>query len=288
MPYTVAVSFDKFRENIELSGDHRETATARKDRIISLLGNDFEILDAFATGSIPRFTAVRGHADLDVMVVLHFTKHIKGKKPSEVLQAVRDALGEYRTNVRKSGQAVTLSYKTWPDVDIVPVSKSVNGEGAITHYNVPNMNTESWIVSKPRTHSKAMSERNEECGPEFKRIVKMIKWWNHQHSNLLQSYHIEVMALETFTYSLADYSWDVFKYFDNACTLATSSLWHDGDFVDDYLDSTTRGEVIKRLETARDKARNAWYLTYGEKKDHEEAIAIWRQIFGSEFPVYGS
>ena len=31
MPYTVLVSFDKFRENIELSGDNREIATKRKD-----------------------------------------------------------------------------------------------------------------------------------------------------------------------------------------------------------------------------------------------------------------
>lgn len=88
MPYTVAISFDKFREHIELSGDHRETATARKDRVVSLLKNDFEILDAFATGSIPRFTAVRGHADLDVMVVLHYGKHIKDKTPLAVLQQV--------------------------------------------------------------------------------------------------------------------------------------------------------------------------------------------------------
>lgn len=34
MAYTVPVSFDKFRENIELTGDHRETANARKDDIV--------------------------------------------------------------------------------------------------------------------------------------------------------------------------------------------------------------------------------------------------------------
>jgi tRNA nucleotidyltransferase (CCA-adding enzyme) len=130
MAYTLAILFDKFREHIELSGDHRETATAPKDRVISLLKNDFEILDAFATGSIRRFTAVRGHADLDVMVVLHYGKHIKDKKPSAVLQEVRDSLGEYKTNVRKNGQAVTLHYETWPNVDIVPVSRSVNDQGS--------------------------------------------------------------------------------------------------------------------------------------------------------------
>jgi hypothetical protein len=112
MPYTVAVSFDKFRQDIEVSGTHRDTATRRRNSIVSLLKGDFEILDAFPSGSIPRYTAVRGYADLDVIVVLHYGKHIKGKKPSEVLKEVRDSLAQYRTNVRSNGQAVTLYFKT--------------------------------------------------------------------------------------------------------------------------------------------------------------------------------
>ena len=69
MPYTDAVSFDKFRENIELMSDHRETAKKRRDNIVSILSKDFEIIDAFPSGSIPRFTAITGYADLDVIVV---------------------------------------------------------------------------------------------------------------------------------------------------------------------------------------------------------------------------
>lgn len=288
MPYTVAVSFDKFRQDIEISGTHRETATRRRNSIVSLLKGDFEILDAFPSGSIPRYTAVRGYADLDVIVVLHYGKHIKGKKPSEVLKEVRDCLAQYRTNVRRNGQAVTLYFKTWPNVDIVPVSRRVNDSGNVVYYSIPDMNEEEWIRSKPRRHSAAMSKKNESCGPNFKRIVKMIKWWNHQHSSLLQSYHIEVMALKAFNYGkLSDYSWDVYKYFDTAYDLAGSSLWHEEAFADDYLDFSTREKVITRLKTARDKASDAWYLTYGNNNEHEKAIHIWRQIFGSKFPAYG-
>jgi hypothetical protein len=71
MPYTVPASFNKFVENISLTGDHKETAAARKDRVVSLLSNSFTILDGFATGSVPRGTALNTVADLDVMVVLH-------------------------------------------------------------------------------------------------------------------------------------------------------------------------------------------------------------------------
>ena len=288
MPYTVAISFEKFRENIEISGDYRDIANRRRDHIISLLKNEFKIIEAFPSGSIPRYTAVRGYADLDVIVALHYAEHIKGKKPSQVLQEVRDCLGEYKTNVRRNGQAVTLYYKTWPNVDIVPVSQVVDDNGNIIRYEVPDMNREVWLSSRPKTHSRNMSEKNIKCGIAFKRIVKMIKWWNHKHSSLLQSFHIEVMALQAFNIKLEDYSWDVFQFFKEACKLANSQLWHDDAYIDAYMDWKTRQEVVKRLATAAYKARNAWYLTYGNNNDHKGAIRIWRQIFGDKFPAYGS
>lgn len=288
MPCTVAASFDEFRQNIELLGNHRDTATHRRNSIVSLLKGDFDILDAFPSGSIPKYTAVRGYADLDVIVVLHYSIHIKGKKPSQVLKAVRDCLAQSRTNVRRNGQAVTLYYKTWPNVDIVPVSRTLYDNGNVSHYNIPDMNQEKWLVSKPKKHSQAMSKMNESCGPNFKRIVKMAKWWNHQHSSLLQSFHIEVMALKIFDHRpLADYSWDVYDFFDEAQKLAGSNLWHEGDMVDSYLDSNKRQEVLKRLETAKDKASDAWYATYGDNNDHKKAIRLWKQIFGDKFPAYG-
>ena len=288
MPYTVPVSFDKFRKNIELTGNYREIASRRRDDIVSSLKNDFTILDAFSSGSIPRYTAVTGYADLDVIVVLHYGKHMKDKKPSQVLQDVRDTLAEYKTNVRKNGQAVTLHYKTWPNVDIVPVSRVRNNNGGVNYYSVPDMNNETWIQSRPRKHSTAMSDKNKKCGEYFKRIVKMIKWWNHQHSSFLQSFHIEVIALKTFNYKLSDYSWDVFQYFKEAAELVKLPLWHEGDYIDNYLDYNKRKEAVKRLETARDKARKAWSFTYGDSDEHEKAINLWRQIFRNRFPAYGS
>ena len=287
MPYTIPVSFDKFRENIEPPNYDRETATARKDHLVSLLKNKFEILDAFPTGSLPKYTAVKDHADLDVFIVLHFSKHAKDKKPSEVLQAVRDCLGEYKTNVRKNGQTITLYYKTFPNADIVPVYRSTDENGNFTHYNVPDMNTETWIASNPLTHADTLTRRNESYGVEFKRIIKMIKWWNHQHSHLLTSYHIEVLALKILTGKFSNYPWEVFQFFEKAIGLVQSSLWYEWSFVDSYLDWKTKPEVIKRLETARDSARDAWYKTYDKNSDNEGAIKIWKQIFGNEFPSYG-
>jgi hypothetical protein len=287
MPYTVEVSFDKFYENINLDGDRRETANARRDDVVKTLEKTFEIVEAFSTGSIPRFTALKSHADVDVMVALHFSKHIKGKTPTQVLQSVRDALSEWRTGARKNGQAVTLHYKTWPNVDIVPVSRSVNSDGAITHYNVPNSNNDTWIESRPKTHTNTVEAKASECGSNFRRIIKMMKHWNRIHSDYLQSYHIEVLALKVFSGNLDSTPWNVHKFFDDARKLLQGSLWYDLGYVDSYLSSSDREEVLKRFDTAISKSQAAWYKTYGTNDDHKGAIELWRQIFGSEFPSYG-
>ena len=115
----------------------------------------------------------------------------------------------------------------------------------------------------------------------------MVKFWNHGHSEYLQSYHIEVMALRAFTAPLTDVPWDVFAYFKQAATLIASPLWHDGPQADDYLSWQDRHEATKRLEMARDLARDAWHATYGSNSDHRTAIGKWRQIFGDKFPAYG-
>jgi hypothetical protein len=287
MPYTVPFSFDKFVENISITGDHRETAETRKKAVVSLLENDFTILDSFSSGSIPRLTALKSLADLDVMVVLHWTKHIKDKGPSQVLKNVRDALGKYRTDVRRNGQAVTLHYESWPNVDIVPVSRSDNEDGTVNHYNVPDMNTGKWLSSRPRKHSATLDSKASTCGERFRPIIRMIKQWNKEHSDLLESFHIEVMAIAIFIGNIDEYTWHTYRFFDEAVKLASGSLAYEDGYADDYLDSANRKEVVKRLETARDKARSAWHLTYNGRSEHKEAIEIWRQIFGDKFPTYG-
>lgn len=287
MPYTVAASFEKFYENINLNGDHRSIANTRRDDIVSTLEKSFDILEAFSTGSIPKFTALKHRADLDVMVALHYGKHVKGKTPTQVLQDVRDALAEWRTDVRRNGQAVTLHYQTWPNVDIVPVSQVTQGEGIVVYYNVPDSNTDTWITSKPKDLAAEIDSKSSECGNNFRRIIKMIKHWNRIHSDYLQSYHIEVLAIKVLTGNLDDTSWHVFQFFDNARKLLENPLYYDTGLADTYLSWPDRQEVLKRFDTAITKSRDAWYRTYGVNEDDKGAIEIWRQVFGGEFPAYG-
>lgn len=287
MPYTVEASFTSFFDKINLGGDHREIANTRRDDIVGKLSKSFTILESFSTGSIPKYTALREHADLDIIVALHYSQHIKHKTPTQVLQDVRNALAEWRTGARRNGQAVTLKYKTWPNVDIVPVSRTTDESGNVLHYNVPNELNDTWIVSKPKKHAKSIEVHSSSCGYNFRRILKMVKCWNRIHGDYLQSYHIEALALKVFDGNLVDTSWNVFQFFDKAKPLLEERLWYDTGYADDYLSWSDRQHVLKRFDTAISKSRSAWHKTYGANNDHKGAIEIWRQIFGSYFPAYG-
>lgn len=287
MAFSVDYSFGLFYDAINLSGDHRETANKRRDDVVNRLKKNFTVLDSFGTGSIPKYTALKEHADLDVIVVLHYTKHIKDKTPTQVLANVRNALAEYRTGVRRNGQAVTLHYKTWPNVDIVPVSRIASDSGEVLYYNVPDSNTDMWIPSRPKAHAANLLQKATACGENFKKIVKMAKHWNLGHSEYLRSYHIEVLAYNIFSSDLSDLKWNMFKFFDDAKTLLQNSLWYDKGFADAYLSASDRAEALKRFDTAISLSRLAWYATHGTNDDHKEGITKWRQLFGDKFPAYG-
>ncbi len=287
MAYTIPVSFDTFASNIEVSGYNREVAKGRENKVKSLLEDRFEILDIFSIGSLPKYTAVKNHADLDIFVVLHYSKHIKDREPSAVLLSVKNVLKDYAVSVRRNGQAVSLSFKTWPDVDIVPVYRNVNSDKTVNYYSVPNMHTERWIKSQPRLHASKMSKKNnsDACGSKFKRVVKMAKWWNYENGGYLSSYHIETMALDTLFNEITDYNWTIYYLFKQIQEKVHKNI-HDGiAHISSDLTSAQKeafdqrlSNAVRRLGEARD------YITNG---NNEKAIEKYRVVFGTNFPSYG-
>jgi Second Messenger Oligonucleotide or Dinucleotide Synthetase domain len=284
MAFLVDTAFTQFHNKINLSGDHRADANRRKDWVVSRLNTHFTILDAFSFGSIPKFTALREHADADVMVVLHWSKHIKDRQPATVLLNVKNALGTTAASVRRNGQAVSLKFNTWPAVDIVPAARFKDSAGVTTHYEIPDMNRGIWLPTYPRKHASQIQNFAGTHGANFRQVIKMVKHWNRRQAVPLQSYHIEVIALQMTT-SWNDIPWAIFKWFE-AASQAVRFCWHDGANVGGYLthDQSTKAEA--RLREVTSIARPAWSATY-RRADHQTAIRLWKSIFGSEFPAYG-
>jgi hypothetical protein len=283
MPVTVSASFSRFLQNISITEDHAETAGTRTKRIVDLLKDSFNILEAFPTGSLLRGTARKGIADVDVFVALHYTKHVKDKSPTAVLESIRETLKEYRVQMaKKNGQCVTLYFTTWPNVDIVPAVRVVDN-GSFLHYKIPDSVRGVWIETNPTKHEASINSLTQ----AGRQRIRMMKAWNGAHSEFLQSFHIEVMELFAPEHT-SNWPRDVTNFFQTAVNLIDSPLKHPNGAsgnVDGYLDSNERKEAKKRLESALMDSGMAMY--YSQLNKPRDAIDIYRRIFGSEFPAYG-
>jgi len=147
------------------------------------------------------------------------------------------------------------------------------------------MNTGAWIKSTPELHSQLINNAAVERGSNFRRIIKMIKHWNHNHGDVLSSYHIEVLALNYLTGSLNDMPWAILQFLTSMTEALKTRLWHQQGYVDDYLTPAKRAEEVERISKATETARMAWYM--GSINNNELAINKWHQFFGAQFPTYG-
>ncbi|MEG8281061.1 nucleotidyltransferase [Streptomyces sp. AHA2] len=286
MAWTVDSAFADFHTTINLPGDHRTIANTRRDWVLRRLGTSMTVLDAFSMGSIPRYTALKGYADLDIIAVLHYEQHIKGRLPSTVLGNVKRALGPGAGSVRRNGQAVTMRFQSWPDIDVVPAVRVTNDSGEVTHYEIPDMNREIWLETKPHKHTRDVNSKAESHGLKFRQVIKFIKDWNRRQSISLQSYHLEVIALKTPT-DWKSYDWSVLQWFSHAKS-QLYSCWHEGNDVSAYLTADRAYLVQQQINQAYTAALNAWYATSGPNPNQAAAIREWKSIFGQRFPSYGS
>jgi hypothetical protein len=284
MPYTVPYSFDRFYEAINLRGDHRAAANARKDWIVGRLSQSMDVLEARAIGSIPRYTALAGHADLDILVALHYGRHIKGREPAAVLAAVKGALGTGAGAYRRNGQAVTVSFKSWPSVDVVPAARVVDDDGTVSHFEIPDMRRGIWIPTNPGAHATRMRVAAADRGPGFRQAITMVKHWNRRQDVRLQSYHVEVIALQT-ECMWDEPGWSLIQWFKAASGL-THWCWDGDSDASGYLSYQRAEKAAARLGDSASLASRAWSRTYG-KDDHRGAIARWRSRLGAQFPANG-
>ncbi|MDD9939090.1 MAG: nucleotidyltransferase [Myxococcales bacterium] len=282
--HTVSAAFHRFLGRIGLSGTHHQTAGKRADTTWRLAHRRLNVVDAFPTGSVVAGTALKARSDLDVFLVLHYSDHAAGRTPTEFLNVVRSALSSYNARlVRRNGQAVTLYFQSWPSVDVVP-AVMVTECGEFRYYKIADMNRDVWIATNPHAHSHHMQRLSRRALDR----IQLLKAWNAVHSAYFQSHHLETLALLAPPVT-GDTSWDLLMAFDAVRSNLDRSIVDASGlgYVDDYLDGAARLEARKRIQTATDLAREAWYLTYGRNNEHRRAIEILGRIFGSDFPSYG-
>jgi hypothetical protein len=291
MALTTPKAFEEFKAKLVLTDTQKETVKSRQTNTTGYLegafplSSDLPLQTMYLMGSAGRDTIIRPLDDVDVFAIFTNKDDIFDRlyrsDSQKFLYRIRDSLNSYKVEVVGArGQAVRLFYKAAPHVDIAPVFKWSGGG-----YALPN-GSGGWLTTDPYGHHDWIAQRQKDLSYRLKPMVRMLKRWNNVHSKYFKGFHLEVVAATVFS-SLGEDSRDACeKFFQWAQFNLTvmDPAGHGGD-LSSYLTPARRTALLLNLDSARGRAAKA--NAAEANGNHEEAIRLWRVIFGDEFPTYG-
>jgi len=293
MARTILESFKKLKENLEITELQQSTVSTRQQNIRNAAASGLTIVDSFLTGSYSRSTLISPlkDADIDIVVVLHskYFYHYKGQNGGQagLLDLLKRTLRKTYPNtpdISRNGQAVTIQFTDFM-VDVVPAFSRQGGG-----YLIPNSVSQTWISTDPKKHVDILSAANKAHNGDLIPLIKMIKGWNRTINDEFRSFHLEVMALQILDQvTISDYSSGVRYVFDKARAYvkqANPDPAGYGGNVGSYLNTQDKVDAaVSRFETAYERSVKA--EDYARRGYIENAVIMWRNVFGNYFPAFG-
>ncbi|MEA3207159.1 MAG: hypothetical protein QOE70_216 [Chthoniobacter sp.] len=294
MATTVLQSFSNFKQNLEITGLQENIVSTRQANVREAVQKEMVVSDTFLTGSYKRSTMIAplAEADIDIFVVLdvkYFWNYNAGQNGGQagLLDALKRVLRRTYTrtpDIGRNGQAVSIRFEDFL-IDVVPGFTRQGGG-----YLIPNSQTQSWISTDPQKHVAISSAANAAHNGDLVPLVKMIKAWNRTHGSFFRSFHLEVMAWSVLDRVAISNYWSGVRYFfDKARFLVSKPLLdpvgYGGNVGNYLLGGQKLQEAGSKMQAAYERALKAEeFLSIGR---NDEAIAMWRKIFGDYFPAYG-
>jgi len=260
---------DRQEESIKGSISNLDTHLKNKD-------NDLHVDRTFTNGSYERDTIIRPLNDIDMFCVLKRDKWLdeNGNLPSpqSVMTKIKEYLNDqadYKDKVKQDRPCVTVHLSN-KNFDVMPVFEALGGG-----YMMPNDDLTSWTYTYPEQLSINLDNIHRERNYKVKPTIKAIKHWNRECDKLIPSYHIEEAAINIFLInSFTNFEESIRLWYNNAEYNLFSHKFKSNDAF-----NTT----INRIKKVKDKLNDA-KNKYDEGKE-DEAIAVWKKIFGNEFPT---
>jgi Second Messenger Oligonucleotide or Dinucleotide Synthetase domain len=301
MPTTIRTAFNEFATRLEPTDTQRADASAKHTGVRDCLNSSLWVSSAFITGSYGRHTIIRPPNDIDLFVVLDYSKH--GGDYYTAYGGLDKALDRFHyllkgcypyTPIRKDHPAIYLNFSTY-GFDVIPAFVR-NGGG----YMIPNRDGSSWMSTDPTKHAETTTNMNKQTDGYFVPLVKMFKSWNRSHYDKLTGFHLEMAMANAWPTAIScvyPYNSEPVKYTSFAKAAAalfpalssklqyrTSDPAGMSGNIDDYLGYEDRQLTRERLDSAATAAQIA--LRHEDREDHYSGINKWRDIFGDPFPAY--
>ena len=277
---TVSQAFEFFKGALEISQSEQDVAASSQVMLRARLAKRLIILEDFLSGSYKRDTKIKPLADIDLFIVLDSSYFVYG--PAAVLRLVASHLSaSYPLSpLRVQNRSVNLALRQF-GFDIVPAFYRPGGG-----FLIPSIKCNSWTSTDPKAHEKALSDANLVYREKLKPLIKMVKCWNRSHAVRLQSFHLEVLALEVLRPPIQDYQTSASQFFSQAADRILYPSFDPvglGPPVDDYLTRNARLSANRHLTATARLANQALELEWQGR--NAPARGIWRRIFGPPFPT---
>lgn len=283
--------FRKLKQNLEITGLQKETVAERQKNVRAVLEEDLSVKETFLTGSYSRSTMIAPlkDADVDIFVILDpkYYDLYDGQNGGQagLLDLVKRTLKKTYTrtpDISRNGQAVTIRFNDFM-VDVVPAFHRKGGG-----FLIPNSSRQSWISTDPKKHVEIMSHSNSIHNGTMVPLVKMIKGWNKNINSFFVSFHLEVLALSILeNVKISDYPSGIRFYFDKAKDLIDKQNLDPAGFGGDvgaYLNTQDKVKMaVSKFQLAHERALKA--EEYGKNGYIQDAIDMWKKIFGDYFPT---
>lgn len=276
---TLLQAIKKFIDNISVTDRQEENIQGSLSNLELNLccdDNGLSVIKLFTNGSYERDTIIRPLDDIDVFAVLDRDKWNNNygslPDPQSVLSKFKNYLNnisDYEGKVKQDRPCVTIQLSD-KGFDVLP-SFAEPGGG----YSIPNFDLKSWTFSFPEQLSGNIDHINKQRNYVPKDAVKAIKYWNRDSGKLIPSYHIEETAFNIFSlYNFANLEEAIRLWFENAEYQLLSLKFQSND---NYI------VAVRRVRKVKDKLKEAKDLS--NTNEEEKTIAIWKEVFGKDFPV---
>ena len=282
---TIGQAFERLLSNYTPTASERTAAAAHRASVNAAL-DPLDIYGLWETGSFHHGTAVRGHADVDVLV------SIKGPRPlnSDIaLNRVKAALVARfpSTPIRISRPAVVVNFagglERW---EVIP-AYATRLEGGTSVYSIPAPGG-NWMETAPSAHLRYVTDENVSPAGGAKGLARLVKIWKYtnQSSVKVSSFYLEMRAARWMSTQVAFVPHLDFLYLLRELNTSLLASMNDPSGVTGRIPSTsTEPYRAAALATLRgDLKRTEDAVALGTVGKQPEAFAKLSLVFPGAFP----
>ncbi|NMI61001.1 MULTISPECIES: SMODS domain-containing nucleotidyltransferase [unclassified Streptomyces] len=263
----IADQFDVFLNRITPSDSEKSNALEQGRRLSQRIEQRPEVQECLITGSMARSTAIRKFSDVDIVAVIESRDQLAQSDSATLVSSVANILREIEPDVQVSENAVRVRHPDGSVIDVLAAIHSGTNSTADDVYRIPATNQEGWETYAPEEQNRRIREATESLGEDFKKLIRLCKWWSKTHGQPISSYQIELATYGTFRNGVPELPLAIVELFNS------------------IKQSISIGP-LKMPALLESKALAEEAYSSQQSGDTMKAIELWGRVFGDQFSTF--